>query len=78
MAAEAHQLGRQVGAVPGPVTSATSHGPHELLRAGRAQVVTSAADVEELIKDRTIHRAGLSAEFIRRKAPAAGPPERSL
>jgi len=78
VAAEAHQLGRQVGAVPGPVTSATSHGPHELLRAGRAQVVTSAADVEELIKDRAIHRAGLSAEFIRRKAPAAGPPERSL
>ena len=28
VAAEAHQFGREVGAVPGPVTSVTSHGPH--------------------------------------------------
>lgn len=78
VAAEAHRLGRQVGAVPGPVTSVTSHGPHELLRTGRARLVTSAADVEELTADRATQPPGLSAEFTRREAPAAGPPERSL
>ena len=48
----AHRLGRLVGAVPGPVASVTSRGPHELLRTGRAHLVTSAADVEELTADR--------------------------
>ena len=78
VAAEARQLGRQVGAVPGPVTSVTSHGPHELLRTGHARLVTSVADVEQLTADRATHRPGLSAEFARREGPATGPPERSL
>ncbi len=78
VAAEARQLGRQVGVVPGPVTSVTSHGPHELLRTGHARLVTSAADVEQLTADRATHRPGLSAEFTHRAAPAASPPERSL
>lgn len=78
VASEAHQLGRQVGAVPGPVTSVTSHGPHELLRTGHARLVTSAADVEELTPDRATHRPGLSAEIAQHMVPAAGPPERSL
>lgn len=78
VAAEAHQLGRQVGAVPGPVTSVTSHGPHELLRVGHARLVTSAADVEELVTGSATHRPGLSAEFTQHMGPAAGPPDRSL
>lgn len=78
VATEAHQLGREVGAVPGPVTSATSHGPHELLRTGHARLVTSAADVEELTADRATQPPGLSAEFAQHMGPAAGPPERSL
>lgn len=78
VAFEAHQLGRQVGAVPGPVTSATSRGPHELLRTGHAHLVTSAADVDELTADCASQPPGLSAEFARREAPTAGPPERSL
>ena len=53
VASEAHQLGRQVGAVPGPVTS---RGAHELLRTGHARLVTSAADVDELITDRATQR----------------------
>lgn len=75
---EAHQLGRLVGAVPGPVTSVTSRGPHELLRTGHARLVTSAADVEELTASRATQRPGLSAEFTRCEVPAAGPPDRSL
>ncbi|WP_047692632.1 DNA-processing protein DprA [Kocuria sp. ZOR0020] len=78
VATEAHQLGREVGAVPRPVTSATSHGPHELLRTGHARLVTSDADVEELIADRATEPPGLSAEFAQHIGPAAGPPERSL
>lgn len=78
VATEAHQLGRQVGAVPGPITSVTSRGPHELLRTGHARLVTSAADVEELTADRATQPPGLSAEFARHEGPAACPPERSL
>jgi DNA processing protein len=41
----AEELGRPLMAVPGPVTSATSAGCHELTRTGRAICVTSAADI---------------------------------
>jgi DNA processing protein len=47
-ATEAALLGRPVGAVPGPVTSAVSAGCHRLLRDGGV-CVTSAADVAELV-----------------------------
>jgi DNA processing protein len=43
-ARRAAELGRIVGAVPGPVTSRLSAGPHELLRGG-AEVVQGAQDV---------------------------------
>lgn len=42
-------LGRPVGAVPGPVTSASSAGCHELVRDGRATLVTDAAEVADLV-----------------------------
>ncbi len=41
----AHDLGRNVRAVPGPVTSATSVGPHRLVREGNATLVTCGGDV---------------------------------
>ncbi len=41
--------GRPLMAVPGPVYSAMSSGPHQLVRSGQASLVTSAADVLELI-----------------------------
>lgn len=41
-------LGRPLGAVPGPVTSAASAGCHKLIRDGSAQLVTGAADMAEL------------------------------
>lgn len=44
LALHAHELGRTVGAVPGPVTSVTSAGPHQLLIDGAA-LVTDAADL---------------------------------
>lgn len=45
----AEALGRHVLAVPGPVTSYTSQGVHQLLRDGRAVVVTDGAQVMEAI-----------------------------
>lgn len=48
IAREAARLDRQVGAVPGPVTSATSSGTHLLLREGTARIVTNGADLHEL------------------------------
>ena len=50
-ARRAHRLGRQVMAVPGPVTSAMSVGCHELLREAElgTVLVTNAAQVVELV-----------------------------
>lgn len=48
-AAHAAELGRPLGAVPGPITSTMSAGCHRLLRDYAAQCVTSAADVRELL-----------------------------
>jgi DNA processing protein len=48
-AARANDVARVVMAVPGPVTSALSAGCHELIRTHRAALVTSAAEVLELL-----------------------------
>ncbi|MFB3979314.1 DNA-processing protein DprA [Microbacterium proteolyticum] len=48
-AAHAAQLGRALGAVPGPVTSAASAGSHRVLREFDGVCVTSAADVREML-----------------------------
>ncbi|GAA1525761.1 DNA processing protein [Microbacterium ginsengiterrae] len=48
-AGHASSLGRPLGAVPGPVTSAASAGCHRLLREYDAQCVTSASEVRELM-----------------------------
>lgn len=48
-ARRAIELNRVVGAVPGPVTSASSAGCHELIREGGAVLVTGTSDVLELI-----------------------------
>lgn len=42
---EAASLGRRVGAVPGPITSAASAGSNRLLQSGEAEMITSASDV---------------------------------
>lgn len=45
----AASLGRPLGAVPGPVTSAASAGCHRLMREADAVCVTGSADVRELL-----------------------------
>jgi DNA processing protein len=48
-AAHAASLGRALGAVPGPVTSAASAGCHRILREYDGRCITSADDVRELL-----------------------------
>ncbi|EYT56588.1 DNA-binding protein [Leucobacter sp. UCD-THU] len=69
----AEALHRPIGAVPGPVTSATSNGPHLLIRDGRASLVTSGADVRRLIETGTSRPPALQrdARSARRQAPLA-------
>jgi DNA processing protein len=50
-AGHAEELSRPVMAVPGPVTSATSAGCHELVRTRGAALVTDAGDVLDLVGD---------------------------
>ena len=46
---------RPVMAVPGPVHSALSAGPHLMIRSGQATLVTGAADVLELVSEMGVH-----------------------
>ena len=48
-AGHAAALSRPLGAVPGPITSATSAGTHRLIREYGAQCITGADDVRELL-----------------------------
>ncbi|AZH78969.1 DNA-protecting protein DprA [Microbacterium sp. Y-01] len=78
----ARELGRGVGAVPGPVTSVTSAGPNELIKQGFASTVTQPSDVIELLDadrtpDRTVTRPEAGREFGHRH-PSQGTPGRSL
>lgn len=52
-AGHAAALGRPLGAVPGPITSAASAGCHRLMREYDARCVTSAAEVRELMGEST-------------------------
>ncbi|MGV8970696.1 MAG: DNA-processing protein DprA [Rhodoglobus sp.] len=47
-ATHAAELGRPVGAVPGPVTSAASAGCHRLIRENRATLITNTEEAAEL------------------------------
>lgn len=69
-AGHASSLGRPLGAVPGPVTSAASAGCHRLLREYDARCVTSTADVRELW--------GSASAEIGREAPPIDPEQRRL
>lgn len=50
VATQAAELGRAVGAVPGPITSASSAGCHRLMRDGMAEIVTGVDDVTMMLR----------------------------
>lgn len=63
-AGHAAALGRPLGAVPGPVTSAGSAGCHRLLREYDAQCVTCTADLIELVGGPALDGAGSAGDRI--------------
>lgn len=78
---EARELGRGVGAVPGPVTSAASAGANALLKRGTATVVTNAQDVHELMRhteESTPGRSGLLGRTFNPSVPSPRSEARSL
>jgi DNA processing protein len=77
-AARAVEIGRPVGAVPGPVTSAASAGCHRLMRDGLATVITGYDDIRELLsavrdgaQRRVRERAGLENDPLDTDPPGA-------
>jgi DNA processing protein len=83
-AGHAQQLGRPIGAVPGPVTSAASAGCHRLLREGTAVCVTNPDEMAELVGPEKWNESGLNGgaetgDQLGRPAAALGgvgePPE---
>ena len=78
----ARELGRGVGAVPGPVTSAASAGPNELIKQRFASLITQPSDVIALFDaddppKREVTPPELVQEFGHRR-PEPGAPGRSL
>ena len=65
-ATEATQLGRLVGAVPGPVTSAASTGTNLLLQSGHARVITNGSDIVHMLEGEI---SAPSRSVIREGAP---------
>lgn len=68
--------------MPGPVTSAVSNGPNELIKQGAASVVTQTSDVTALldadaVPGRTARRPGVGREFSHQFL-APDTPKRSL
>ena len=66
-------LERPLGAVPGPVTSASSSGCHRLLRESQAVCITSADDVMELLPVGVGARSRVQGTDPRDAALPAGP-----
>lgn len=73
-AGHAAALGRPLGAVPGPITSAASAGCHRLLREYDAACITSAADVRELIGIDSDTPRGTGSESTRDDGPIGNRP----
>jgi len=68
----AAQLGRLVGAVPGPVTSAASTGTNLLLQNRTARVITNGADIVRMLEGET---SAPERSVIREGAPHAVSPK---
>lgn len=77
----ARDLDRGVGAVPGPVASAASSGPNELIRQGLATLVTQPSDVIALLDSdapgHPVSRPEIGRDFVQRR-PSPGMPGRSI
>ena len=71
------EQGREVFAVPGPMTSVTSHGTHQLLKQG-ARLVTSVEDILDELQLGVQPVRETAAARAREAAPALPEPERRV
>lgn len=79
VAKEAHELGREVGAIPGAITSAASAGAHRLIREGIAGIVTTTQDIREMIEESGGNAArSFGATSPGQRRAASSSPHRSL
>lgn len=76
--AEARDLGRTVGAVPGPITSSASTGTNLLLQQGRAHLVTNAADIRDLAEHGRTTPPSPTLQSMSAYAKSASTPARGL
>ena len=77
-AGHAAEIGRPIGAVPGPVTSAASAGCHRLIRDYDATLVTNADEVAELLGDQPNPTGVPRVELLETGALSASPDETRL
>lgn len=75
VARHAFELGRGVGAVPGPVTSVASIGSHRLLRDGTASLVADTSDLARLAERGSGHRVSVPRAQIKTDRLRAATPE---
>jgi DNA processing protein len=68
----AADLGRPVGAVPGPVTSAASAGCHRFIRESKAVLVTNPEEMAALVSDSRQSGAGNAADSTADSAAGGG------
>ncbi|WP_313814036.1 DNA-processing protein DprA [Glutamicibacter sp.] len=61
-ASHAVDLGREVAAIPGSVFSPNSAGTHKLIRSGSAELISSPADVEQLLGATTVGEIPIDVE----------------
>ena len=69
-AGHANELDKPVGAIPGPINSTRSAGCHRLIKERRAELVSTPADLEELL--------GLMAKAIPNELQLSGLQTRAL
>ena len=77
-AGHAIALGRPLGAVPGPITSPSSDGCHRLLAGPDARLITSVADIVDLVGQELDSPEAASQPFAAADAGATLPTRRSL
>lgn len=78
IARRAHGLGRVVGAVPGPVTSAASAGPHHLIATEHAVLTSNAIQITQALDAPPPPSPPSPFRPQERQPPATGHPTRSL
>lgn len=77
-ARRAHDLGRTVGAVPGPITSPVSVGPHLLIATGKAMLASNARQIIDVLDELPTPSQPSPFRSQERRPPTSGNISRAL